>query len=166
MILGISKTTTQEQETIHSGEAFEIWQHLVMRYDIFELTDIFQNFASDIEFKALLAFGLNMLQASIDEIEVEMNRLGIPLPPRPPKSINTPANTEILRDELMFRTIYMGIQNFLNEHQRTVLMMKNSKLKKIFMRMQKEEITLYTRVVEYGNLKGWLHVPPEYKGAN
>ena len=137
-----------------------------MRYDVYELTDIFQNFASDIEFKALLAYGLNVLQARIDEIEVEMNRLGIPLPPRPPKSINTPANTEILRDELMFRTIYMGIQNFLNEHQRTVLMMKNAKLKNIFLNMQKEEITLYTRVVQYGNVKGWLHVPPEYKGAN
>ena len=165
MILGSSKTTAQQQQTIHTGEAFEIWQHLVMRYDVFELTDIFQNFASDTEFKALLSFGLKMLQVNIDKIEVEMNRLGIPLPPRPPKSINTPANTEILRDELMFRTIYMGIQNFLNEHQRTVLMMKNPKLSNIFIKMQREEIDLYTRVVAYGNLKGWLHVPPEYKGT-
>lgn len=75
------------------------------------------------------------------------------------------ANTEILRDELMFRTIYMGIQNFLNEHQRTVLMMNNPKLRDIFLKMQKDEIILYTRVVKYGNLKGWLHVPPEYKGS-
>ena len=165
MILGAGTTTAQQQQTIHTGEAFEIWQHLVMRYDVFELTDIFQNFASDTEFKALLSFGLKMLQVNIDKIEVEMNRLGIPLPPRPPKSINTPANTEILRDELMYRTIYMGIQNFLNEHQRTVLMMKNPKLRDMFMKMQREEIALYTRVVTYGNLKGWLHVPPEYKGA-
>jgi hypothetical protein len=54
MILGTSKTTAQEQESIHTGEAFEIWQHLVMRYDVYELTDIFQNFASDIEFKLAL----------------------------------------------------------------------------------------------------------------
>ena len=166
MIIGVGKTTSQQQQSIHTGEAFEIWQHLVMRYDVYELTDIFQNFASDTEFKALLAFGLNMLQVNIDVIEKEMSRLGIPLPPRPPKSINTPANTEILRDELMFRTIYMGIQNFLNEHQRTVLMMKNPKMRDIFMKMQREEITLYTRVVAYGNLKGWLHVPPEYKGSS
>ena len=166
MIIGVGKTTSQQQQSIHTGEAFEIWQHLVMRYDVYELTDIFQNFASDTEFKALLAFGLNMLQVNIDVIEKEMSRLGIPLPPRPPKSINTPANTEILRDELMFRTIYMGIQNFLNEHQRTVLMMKNPKMRDIFMKMQREEITLYTRVVAYGNIKGWLHVPPEYKGSS
>ena len=120
MILGMGKTTSQQQESIHTGEAFEIWQHLVMRYDVYELTDIFLNFVSDIEFKALLAYGIGVLQKRIDQIEKEMSRLGIPLPPRPPKSINTPANTEILRDELMFRTIYMGIQNFLNEHQRTV----------------------------------------------
>ncbi len=165
MVLGLGKTTAQQQQSIHTGEAFEIWQHLVMRYDIYELTDIFQNFANDPEFKVLLAYGLNVLQNKIDVIEKEMNRLGIPLPPRPPKSINTPANTEILRDELMFRTIYMGIQNFLNEHQRTVLMMKNPKLRDIFMEMQRNEIELYTKVIAYGNLKGWLHVPPEYKGA-
>jgi len=165
MVLGMGKTTAEQQQSIHTGEAFEIWQHLVMRYDVYELTDIFQNFANDMEFKALLTIGLNTLQKQIDQIETEMNRLGIPLPPRPPKSINTPANTEILRDELMFRTIYMGIQNFLNEHQRTVLMMKNPKLRDVFMEMQKYEIGLYTKIVAYGNMKGWLHAPPEYKGA-
>jgi hypothetical protein len=34
-----------------------------MRYDIYELTDIFQNFASDLEFKAMLAYGLNIFTA-------------------------------------------------------------------------------------------------------
>lgn len=41
-----------------------------------------------------------------------MDTYGIPLPPRPPKSINTPANTEVIRDELIFRLVYMEIQKF------------------------------------------------------
>jgi hypothetical protein len=166
MVLIVGKTTAQQQQAVHTGEVFEIWQHLVMRYDIYELTNIFLNFAHDVDLKALLAYGLNFLENQINKIEAEMNRLGIPLPPRPPKSINTPNNTEILRDELMFRTVYMGIQNFLNEHQRSVLMMTNARLKKIFMGMHKEELMLFTRATAYGNLKGWLRIPPEYKMAS
>jgi len=166
MVLGFGKTVAQEQQTIHAGEAFEIWQHLVMRYDIQELTDIFQNFASDLEFKAILTWGLGILTQQIGKIEDEMNRLGIPMPKRPPKSINTPTNTEILRDELMYRTIYMGVQNFLNEHQRTVLMMKNKRLQSLFLKMQQGEIEMYTKLVSYGTRKGWLQIPPEYKSSS
>ena len=57
------------------------------RYDIRELTDIFQNFAQDLEFKAILSLGLKVLDNEITTMEEEMNRLGIPLPPRPPKSV-------------------------------------------------------------------------------
>jgi len=165
MVLGIGKSVAQKQQTIHAGEAFEIWQHLVMRYDVYELTDIFQNFANDMEFKALLSMGIKILDERIAKIEDAMYQLGIPMPTRPPKYINTPANTGILRDELMYRTIYMGVQNFLNEHQRTMLMMKNKQLRGLFMQMQQQEIDLHTKLVEYGTLKGWLQIPPEYKGT-
>lgn len=114
----------------------------------------------------MLSWGLGVLQQQIEQIEDEMNRLGIPMPTRPPKTINTPANTEILRDELMYRTIYMGVQNFLNEHQRTLPMMKNKRLRSLFQKMQHAEIQIYTKLVAYGTLKGWLQIPPEYKDAS
>jgi len=166
MVFGIGTTVAQEQKNIHSGEAFQMWQHLVMRYDIIELADIFQNFANDAEFKAILSSGLNKLKDEISKIEDEMNRLGIPLPPRPPKSINTPANTEILRDELMYRTLYVGVQNFLNEHQRTIVVMKNERLRDMFLAMYQTEISIYTKLGQYGKLKGWIPIPPAYKGGN
>jgi hypothetical protein len=106
------------------------------------------------------------LKKEITKIEDEMNRLGIPMPTRPPKSINTPANTEVMRDELMFRTIYTGVQNFLNEHQRTLLMMANKRMRKIFLNMMQTEIGIYTALVDYGTIKGWLQIPPEYKGKS
>ena len=78
-ILGINSTTDQ-QTKIHSGEAFTLWQHLAQRYDIFELTDIFENFANDVVFKAILALGLKSLNDEITQIENELNKYGISLP--------------------------------------------------------------------------------------
>lgn len=162
-LLGGSKSaTTEEQQTVHSGEIFGLWQHLVQRYDIRELTDIFQNFAKDIEFKAMLTVGLSVLDNEITILEDEMDRLGITLPPRPPKSINTPSNTEILRDELMFRIIYWGVQNFLQQHMNTILQIQNKRLKDEFIKMEQKELDLYTKLSKYGKLKGWLFIPPAY----
>jgi len=161
--LGPNKaTTTEEQLTVHCGEIFQLWQHLVKRYDIRELTDIFQNFAKDTEFKAILSLGLNVLDEEIKELEDEMKRLGIPLPARPPKSINTSSNTEVLRDELMFRIVYTGIQSFLSEQIQSILAMQNKKLRNIFLKMERKEIDMYNKMSVYGKLKGWIYIPPEY----
>ena len=157
-----ARAATEAQGKVHAGEVFQLWTHLVMRYDIKEITDIFQNFAHDLEFKAILSLGLKIIEEEITELENEMDQLGIPLPPRPPKSINTPGNTEVLRDELMFRTIYMGIQNFMSEHLRNIRMMQNPRLREMSIRMQHDEINLFIKLSTYGQLKGWLFIPPSY----
>lgn len=146
----------------HSGEIFELWQHLVMRYDIRELTDIFQNFAKDVDLKLLLTMGLSVINAEIEILEKQMDSIGVPLPPRPPKSINTPGNTEVLRDELMFRTIYKGIQDFLSEHLRSLLVTQDPKLTDIYLQQLKKELSYFTNLTDYGRLKGWLFIPPSY----
>jgi len=153
---------SDKQTKVHTGEVFQLWTHLVMRYDIYELTDIFQNYAHDIEFKAMLSFGMNVLQNEINEIEKEMDNLGIALPPRPPKSINTSGNTEVLRDELMFRIVYMGIQNFMSEHLRNVRMMHSPRLRAMSIRMGRNETDFFVKMSDYGELKGWLFIPPAY----
>jgi len=152
----------ENQDKVHSGEIFQLWQHLTMRYDIRELTDVFQNFASDIEFKALLTYGMNMLDEEINIIEKKMDHFGIPLPPRPPKSISSPTNTEVLRDHLMFRIIYMGIQNFLTQQTNSILAMQNHDLRDMFIKMKEKELNAFIKMTEYGKIKGWLHVPPGY----
>lgn len=155
-------TTSQQQVTVHSGEVFAIWQHLVMRYDIRELTDIFQNFAKDIDFRALLSLGMKILDDEIIKLEDKMNSLGISMPPRPPKSINTPTNTEVLRDELMFRLLFMGVQNFLTEHVRGILASQEKSLRELFVDLERKEIGYYEKLTDYGKLKGWLFIPPAY----
>jgi hypothetical protein len=165
MVMGIGKKSVpQQQQAIHAGEAYEIWQHLVMRYDTQELAIVFHNFVNDMDFKTLLSWGLSVLDKEVSTLETEMNRLGIPLPKRPPKSINTPANSEIFRDETMFRSIYMMVQLFLYQLQRTGMIMLEPRLRDMFIQMQKTEIDLYAKLVKYGKLKGWLHTPPKYNG--
>jgi len=160
-ILGTT-TTTEQQTKIHSGEAFALWQHLVQRYDIYELTDIFQNFANDIEFKAILGLGTKTISDEIIKIENELNKYGVPLPPRPPKSINSPSNTEILRDELMFRIVFMGIQNFISQQTQSMLQMQNPDLVTMFDKFVKNEVSITHKLSSYGKLKGWLFIPPSY----
>lgn len=158
-----TKDTAMELTT---GEAFVIWKNLVMRYDIYEMTDIFQNFANDPDFNLLLTVGKNILNKIIEQLENLMSEYKIPLPPRPPKSINTPANTEVLRDELMFRLVYSGVQNFLTHHINALLNSQNSKLVKMYRDFEIKEMDYYIKLGKYGRLKGWLSLPPEYKNSS
>ncbi len=162
----LGKSNTNVLKNLHTGEVFALWQHLLSRYDIYEMTDIFQNFAYDTEFKAILSLGLKELQTEITEMEDKLNKFGIPLPPRPPKSINTPTNTEVLRDELMFRLVYMGIQNFLRQHIRTILNTDNEELLSMFIKFERLEMNIYIKLKKYANFKGWLFIPPAYKNSS
>jgi len=157
------KTTVQQQAQIHTGEVFFTWEHLVARYEVYELLDIFHNFASDIDFKALISIVLGSLKKDIAQVEDELNTLGVPLPTRPPKSINSPANTEVLRDEFMFRILLRQFQSFINEHASTSTALRNQRLKELFFKTNQEEIKSHSRLVTYGDLKGWVPVPPTYK---
>jgi hypothetical protein len=159
----LGNKSSKQHEQVHAGEIFGLWQHLIQRYDVRELTDIFQNFAHDAEFKALLTIGMNILDEEITTLESEMDKFGIPLPPRPPKSINTATNTEILRDELMYRIIYTGLQNFVSLQAQTFLQMQNKTLTKLFQKTLKKELDLVQKFGSYGRLKGWTFIPPEYK---
>lgn len=162
MIFGIGKDPAQEQKVIHSGETYEMFQQLIVQYDMQELATIFQNFTNDKDFKVLLAWGLGVLNKEITKLESEMNRLGLPLPKRPPRSINTPANTEIFRDEAMFRTLNRFVQISLYQLQRTGIIMMDPTLRDLFVKMQTSQTELYTRFIAYGKLKGWIPVPPRY----
>lgn len=161
-LFGINSNPSKQQKQLHCGEVFNLWQHLIRRYDIIELTDIFQNCAHDPEFKAILSLGLIVLNGEASKLENQMDHFGIPLPPRPPKSINSPTNTEILRDELMFRIIYTGIQNFVVQQVSTIISIQFPTLRDIFLNMEKKELDIYIKMSEYGKLKGWVQIPPSY----
>jgi hypothetical protein len=70
----------------------------------------------------------------------------------------------IFPHETMFRSIHMMTQIFLNQLQRTRMIMVDTKLRDMFTQIQKTETDILTKMVTYGRLKGWLHLPPRYKG--
>ena len=107
-------------------------------------------------------YGTKTLSDEITEIENQLNKYGVPLPPRPPRSINTPSNTEILRDELMFRIIFMGIQNFIQQQTQSLLQMQHPNLVAMFDKFVKNEVSISKKLSSYGKLKGWTFIPPSY----
>jgi hypothetical protein len=157
-----TKAAVQQQQTISAGEAHALSMALTYRYTIRELNDVFENFAHDTEWKVILALGKRTLDAEIAKIEAEMDTLGIPLPARPPKSVNTPGNTEAFRDELMYRTVQMGVENLLDDIMRGLRIFRNRRLRRLFLDFLENELGLYTKLADYGGLKGWITVLPNY----
>ena len=154
----------QAAKAIHSGEAFALWSQLMLRYQNLEMTTIHQNFIHDLEFKLLVGRWITQnLQVEIKEIENKLNLYGIPLPPRPPKSINTPVNSEVIRDQFVFLQILSGLQYFLGLQVSDLRILLNDDLRAMFTRFLKRQLDAYDSMVKYGKIKGWLGNPPEYR---
>lgn len=159
----IGRAETAKEPVLSTGEAFLLWDHLVTRYDIIQMTQIYQNFVHDPDFRYIIGKGLaSTLEKQVDKLEKEMNKFKMALPDRPPKSVNITANSEILEDEFIFKQIFMGIQNFLEDHVRTVRsIVTNDPLRDMFIEFLKEELDIFNNLCKYGKIKGWLQVPPK-----
>ncbi|NLW07812.1 MAG: DUF3231 family protein [Clostridia bacterium] len=163
----LGKAETATKPTLDCGEAFLLWDMLASRYDIIEMTQLFQNFAHDPDFKYLLQRGLTKtLEKEVNMMERELNRYNIPLPSRPPKSVRIPADTGILEDRFMFKQIFTGIQAFLDNHARTIRsIITNDPLRDMFINFAKEEFDIFNDLCKYGKTKGWLDIPPKYSSG-
>ncbi len=145
-------------------EVSALWDELVSRYNAIEFTQIVQNFAHDVDLKLILSKGLfNTLERQVDKLEAEMNKLKIPLPERPPKSVNTPSTSGILQDRFIFGLLFTGIQSMLKahiEHIQVITTMDG--LRKMLIDFVHEELSLFDKMILYGKLKGWLRNPPKF----
>ncbi len=151
-------------ERITSGEAFHLWNHLSIRYDTLEISQIYEHYAKDPDFVLVLQTGIQKtLEKQINTLEKEMDHFGLPLPERPPKNIRPPENAEIIEDNLMFRDMFTGIQ-FMFQLHATALKQNttNDRLRTIFSRFLHEELDIFDKLVKYGKLKGWLRPTPLY----
>jgi len=163
----IGKAETAEKPSLDSGEAFLLWDMLISRYDIIELTQLYHNFGHDKDFKNFIRNGLSKtLEHEVNLMEKELNRYRMPLPNRPPKSVKIPANSGILEDQFMFRQIFTGIQAFLDNHVRTIRSItSNDALRTMFINFAKVEFDIFDDVCKYGKTKGWLQIPPKYSSS-
>ncbi|MGI6684098.1 MAG: DUF3231 family protein [Bacillota bacterium] len=148
--------------SIYSGEVYLLWDNLVSRYDIIQSTQIYLNAVHDEDFKIILRKGLmDILEKQVNILEREMNKYHLPLPDRPPKSVNFKIYGNIIQDEFVFRKLFTGIQSFVENLIRTIKgMVYNDDLRKLFLQFLKEELASYDEICKYGKQKGWLRNPP------
>ncbi|MEW5919659.1 MAG: DUF3231 family protein [Bacillota bacterium] len=160
----LGRAETAEQPKMDAGEIHILWDMLLTRYDIIMKTQIYQNFAHDPDLKAVLAKGLSStLEGQADILEKEMNTFRLPLPTRPPKSVNLLSHGEVIDDEFIFRDVFFGIQGFLELHARVIRSITtNDQFRKTIIEMAIEELRLFDKLVKFGKLKGWLKAPPMY----
>ncbi|HBX22194.1 MAG TPA: DUF3231 domain-containing protein [Desulfotomaculum sp.] len=155
----------ENTEYLDSGEAYQLWDHLSARYDTIEKTQKYQNFAHDVDFKALLVVGLQIvLEKQANILEKECIKFGIILPSRPPKTISTNEGMELYDDELIFRDIFTGMQ-FIMELHSTALKQTttNDRLRSMYRKFLNQELSALDNWINYGKMKGWLRPIPMYK---
>jgi len=155
---------SENKESLDSGEAYQLWDHLAARYDTIEKTQKYQNFAHDVDFKTLLVIGLQtVLEKQANLLENECAKFGILQPSRPPKSISTNEGMDLYDDELIFRDIFTGMQ-FIMELHSTALKQTttNDRLRSLYRKFLDQELNALDNWINYGKTKGWLRPIPMF----
>lgn len=155
---------TAVKPTINILEASLLWDFMVARYKCIEETQIYHNYAHDPDLKAMFKFGIDFLEKQVNELEKQMNLYKMPMPNRPPKSVNHGENNQVLSDQFMFSQIFEGCQAFIDylaKMSRSIT--SNDPLRQAITKMLTDELFLFDKQVRFAKVKGWLNVPPIYK---
>ncbi|QTL98963.1 DUF3231 family protein [Iocasia frigidifontis] len=162
-----NKQNNNKNKALHHGEIFELWAHLVSRYDVLKKTQILFSYAHDPDFKMIISEGLDILESQIDELEDIFKEYSIPLPDRPPADVTSSSSSNPLwSDQMIYREILNGMSQFLDTHVRTFKFLWNDELRPVIVRFLKKEVDLYDDLMKYGKLKGWLNMPPKPEKSN
>lgn len=145
-------------------EAAWLWDFMVGRYRCIEETQIYQNYAHDPDLKAMFEFGINFLEKQVNELEKQMDIYKMPMPMRPPKSVNQSENSMVLSDRFMFSQIFQGCQAFIDYLARmSRSITTNDPLRQMAVKFLTDELFLFDKQVRLAKVKGWLNPPPVYK---
>jgi len=153
------------KEFLDAGEAFHLFDHLTARYDTIEKTQLYQNFAHDIDLKIILLIGLQgTLEKQVNMLEKEINKFGVALPSQPPKSVNTTEGKDMYEDSKIFRDVFTGMQYMLEQHATALRQCTtNDRIRDIYIKLLNDELSTINTWIKYGKIKGWLRPVPMYK---
>jgi hypothetical protein len=160
----LGKAESPNPPTVNVLEAGIVWDMLSARYKCIEETNHYLAYAHDPEFKRVISsIGMKMLKSQAEELERQCELFGIPMPPRPPKTV-TQKNDGTFTDEFMFRQIFEGCQHFLTNIAYCIgVVVHNDGLRKKFIDFLNDEVLAFHNMCKYGKMKGWLQVPPVFK---
>ena len=158
----IGTADTVIRPTLTAGEAYVLWENLIGRYQLLELLMLAENYAHDKEFAYLIRDEIEgVLAKQISILEKQFAHYSMPLPKRPPKSIDFEANSGSLRDRYIFRRVFTNVQEFLAVCSLSVKVTTvNDELREMFLKMLMEKTNVFDNLCKYGMLKGWFEVPP------
>ncbi|HYE09131.1 MAG TPA: DUF3231 family protein [Patescibacteria group bacterium] len=153
----------QEEEALSTSEAFHLWDHITMRYEQVELISIFNSFAHDTEFKAILQHRLYIYKKQLEDLEKLALKLNVPLPNRSAAPISSPIDPETITDKFMYRIILSWELSSLDAHVRAIIeTIRNDTMRKLWSGLLNSELEYYDKYLKYGKLKGWTRVVPMY----
>lgn len=150
-------------QTLSLSEAFNLWDHLTLRYDNIRTTQYYITSTHDLDFKSLLSLGLKFLKRQTTKLEKEHEHYGIPLPKRPSSVTLTLTNTEILEDDYMYRVLINAFQGAAILHgQAFKACALCDRLRNLFKQFFIDELDITDKFIKYGKMKGWLNLVPTY----
>lgn len=159
--LDISKKSTAN--TVDVQEASSLWNTLAALYQFVEKLHIWKNFAHDTSLKLALAAMNKELKQVIETIENNCKKHRISGPEVGVKAVNTSADTEVLRDELIAQDTFIWLQGI------TVLLIRairttttNDGTRKIFMKISKTSLKIMDHAISFLRNKGWINPPLRY----
>lgn len=161
----IGRAAAAGNPQVSLGEAHILWDFLLARYRCIEETQIRQHLAHDPDFKFFIAREMNnTLERQANELEKELNRIGLPLPKRPPKYVSDAVvSPDLFTDEYLFNQLYIGCGNYFEQLVYAIRGFRNNDtLRKRFMQYLEREMEIYDNLIKFGKVKGWLNVPPMY----
>jgi hypothetical protein len=152
-------------EKVAINEVHLLFDHLTFRYNNIHQTSLFSNLASDKEFQLLLEVGTKILEKQIKDLEEKLLYFGINLPKPYPINVPVPASKEMLKDRFMYNIVFRGIQDAMVLHGTAISeVIVNDKLRKMFIDLTFEELSMMDKIDKYGKIKGWVFQVPTFKG--
>lgn len=160
------KTEEKQIEPLSLNGAYHIWNHLRMRHQQLEMTLLYGNMAHDQDFRAGIAMARRTLEGQIKTLKDLAEKYKVKMPQRCPASMETPVDPESVEDRFIYQQILLGVDAMVGLHTRALVEIQRSDdVRKVFLKLLKEELTAFDRMIKYGKLKEWLELPPVYSSG-
>ena len=155
----------KEEALLNVTEAALLWDLLVDRYKCLEESQIYHNYAHDLDFKQVIKTGMNnLLERQANELEKQLIKYKMPMPTRPPKAMQTQDNSMVFNDKFLLRQIFEGCQSHIDYLARSFRsFITNDSLRHQVGDFLKDELTTFDLLCRYAKVKGWLEIPPPYE---
>ncbi len=154
---------SKNANTINCQEAYGIWDLLSANYQFLEKLHVWRNFAHDKDLLLILNTINVRLEKIIQELEKKAKEFSINGPEVGVKDINTSANTEIIRDELIAQDTFIWLQDITELLLRTIrTSTTNDAVRKMIINIDKMNIDMMNNMISYLRIKGWINNAPIY----